>query len=86
MRRERDPLVEFLSDNKLPWIQIFPAEASKRGFNNVNVARYGIGAIPAMFLVDQDGRVVSTTVRGAYLEALVADLLAKSKDGSKSAD
>jgi len=37
--------------------------------------QFGIGAIPAMFLLDQEGRVVSTNARGPLLEQEVKRLL-----------
>jgi len=37
--------------------------------------RYGIAAIPAMFLVDQEGKIVTTSARGPELEAEVKRLL-----------
>lgn len=81
---DKESLDEFLKENKLPWMQLYESDASKRGFENANVKRYGINAIPAMFLLDQSGRVVSTTVRGPFLEALLEDLLSQPKtDPSK---
>lgn len=77
---DQESFDEFFKENKLPWVQLFEKEASKRGFENANVKRYGINAIPAMFLVDQSGRVVSTTVRGPFLEAMLEELMAKPKD------
>lgn len=73
---EKESVDEFFKENPLPWTQLFEQDEKKRGFENPNVAHYGISAIPAMFLLDKSGRVVSTTIRGPFLEALLEDLLA----------
>ena len=41
----------------------------------MSAVRYDIRAIPAMFLLDQDGKVVSTNARGPKLEQEVKHLL-----------
>jgi hypothetical protein len=55
----------------MPWPQDFAYD----NFDNELVKRYAIKSIPAMFLLDQEGRVVSTNARGAKLEAEVKRLL-----------
>ncbi len=37
--------------------------------------RYGVNGIPATFLLDKDGKIVATNLRGAELEKKVAELL-----------
>ena len=43
--------------------------------NRMLAARFSIKSIPAMFLLDQQGRIVSTNARGEKLEAEVKRLL-----------
>lgn len=67
----RKVLSDFTAKNGMPWPQHFDGKFWK----NEIAAKFGIGSIPAMFLVDQEGRVVSTDARGTKLEAEVKRLL-----------
>lgn len=69
---DRQKLVDFVQDRKLPWPQHF--ELSERG-RNVLAERYSVLAIPAMFLFDQTGRLAATNARGEKLEPEVKRLL-----------
>jgi thiol-disulfide isomerase/thioredoxin len=64
-------LLEFVAKENLPWPQYFDGTGRK----NPYTARYGIQSIPAMFLVDQSGMVVSMDARGAKLEPALRRLL-----------
>jgi len=64
-------LQEFVSKEKLPWPQHFDGKF----WQNEIAVKFAIHAIPAMFLLDQEGRVVSTEARGEKLEAEVKRLL-----------
>ncbi len=64
-------LTDFTAANEMPWPQQFDGKHWK---NEIST-RYGIASIPAMFLLDQDGKVVSTNARGQALEADVKRLL-----------
>ena len=55
----------------MPWPQYFDGKY----WQNELAVRYAIHSIPAMFLLDQDGRVVSTNARGEKLETEVKRLL-----------
>jgi hypothetical protein len=55
----------------MPWPQYYDDKSAK----NDIAARYEIAAIPAMFLLDQEGRVVTKEARGPKLEAEVKRLL-----------
>ncbi|MBX7207122.1 MAG: TlpA family protein disulfide reductase [Verrucomicrobiaceae bacterium] len=65
-------LTKFVKDNKMTWPQYFDG----KGWENEISTRFGIHAIPAMWLVDKEGKLVSTNARG-NLEAEVEKLLAK---------
>jgi len=64
-------LTDFTTKNEMPWPQYFDGKWWK---NEVS-SKYAIDAIPAMFLLDQEGRVVTTNARGEKLELAVKQLL-----------
>jgi thiol-disulfide isomerase/thioredoxin len=64
-------LNDFTAKEEMPWPQYFDGKFWKNDY----AALYGINGIPAMFLIDQDGKTVSTNARGAQLEAEVKRLL-----------
>jgi peroxiredoxin len=65
-------LQKFLAENKdMPWPQLF--DAAKPGWHPI-AEKYGINAIPAMFLIDRKGVLRSVEARSAY-ETLVPQLL-----------
>jgi hypothetical protein len=66
---------QFVVKNKIRWPQIFYPETEKRGWNNPAVQRYGIMDIPALWLIDQSGNVISTSVKVEDLAAEVGKLL-----------
>lgn len=64
-------LNDFTAMNDMPWPQYYDGKHWKNDLS----ARFGIAGIPAMFLLDQNGKVVSTDARGEKLEAEVKRLL-----------
>ena len=64
-------LLTFLAKNELPWPQHFDG----KHFQNDYAVQFGIEAIPAMFLLDRDGRLQHGEARGERLEAEVKRLL-----------
>jgi|CXWL01.1.fsa_nt_gi thiol-disulfide isomerase/thioredoxin len=64
-------LTDFTTKEAMPWPQYFDGKHWK---NDIST-RYNIQGIPAMFLLDQEGKVVSTDARGEKLEAEVKRLL-----------
>jgi len=83
---DRDALDEFMKEEKLPWMQLHQNDGS--GWGNENALRYGINGIPACFLVDQEGKVVSLECRGEELPKLLEKLLgpAEKKPAKAPAD
>jgi thiol-disulfide isomerase/thioredoxin len=71
--KTRDRLSSFIQENSIPWPQIF--FAGDTGWNNPLVRRFGVQAIPATILLDQDGRPAAVDLRGRDLEEQVARLL-----------
>lgn len=69
----RKALRDYVAKNQLPWPQYFDGKWMK---NEISTA-YMITSIPAMFLLDKSGRIVTTQARGEALEKEVARLLAQ---------
>lgn len=70
---DRQKLLDFVAKEEMPW----PQHYDGKYWQNEYAVKYGIRGIPAMFLIDQNGRIVTTSARGPALEAQVARLLAK---------
>ena len=71
MTRARQAFVDFVKKNELPWPQYFDGKF----WQNEVSKHYAIGSLPTTFLLDQTGRIVSTSARGEKLEAEVKRLL-----------
>ena len=56
----------------MPWPQYFDG----KGWANEIAQRFGIGSIPATFLIGKDGKVVASNLRGEALEDAVTKALA----------
>jgi thiol-disulfide isomerase/thioredoxin len=73
LAKAKTVLTNFTTRERMPWPQHFDGKYWK---NEIST-RYGISSIPAMFLLDQEGRIVSTNARGGDLEREVKRLLAR---------
>lgn len=71
MEAAKKILTDFTAKNDMPWPQYFDGKYWK---NDIST-KYAINGIPAMFLLDQSGKVVSTNARGEVLEREVKRLL-----------
>jgi peroxiredoxin len=69
--KDRQKLIDYVREKDLPWPQHFDGKGWKNEFS----VKFGIRAIPAMFLLDQEGKVASTNARGAKLESEIRRLL-----------
>ena len=70
-------LKEFVAKNDIAWPQYFQGNFWQSEFSS----SWGINSIPALFVVDADGNLVSINARGK-LEELMKSLIAK-RDGKK---
>ena len=61
-------LREFIAEKAIPWRNIFDGSGFRGGF----AERYGVRSIPAPFLLDREGKVLSVKARGRLLRELVA--------------
>ena len=57
--QDKDALLAFIKDKGMAWPQYFDG----KGWDNEISSRFGINSIPAMWLLDKKGMVVSTDVR-----------------------
>lgn len=71
LEASKKKLLDFTAKNDMPWPQYFDGT----GWNNPYTAKYGIRGIPAMFLLDQEGKVASLDARGKKLESELRRLL-----------
>ena len=67
---KRDLWLGAINKYKLPWIQL----SSLKGWKCPVAQLYQVTAVPAMFLLDAEGRIVSDKARGEVLEQEVARL------------
>jgi thiol-disulfide isomerase/thioredoxin len=73
---DRKELETFVKEKELPWTQVFhEPKKGDDGWANPLAAKYKINAIPATFLVDQNGKVVKRNLRGEALEKAVKKLI-----------
>ena len=69
---DKTKLTKFTKEKGMNWAQYFDGQ----GWKNKISTKFGIHSIPAMWLVDKDGRLASTNARNG-LESQVEQLLAK---------
>lgn len=88
--RTREPLDEYVKENKLPWPVVFEDDKETVFWNAPMAIDYAVSAIPALFLVDQEGKVVSERARGETLgeelEKLLGPVEKPKKDEDKEAE
>lgn len=68
---DRQKLIDYTKEHDMPWPQHFDGKFWK----NKYAVEYSITGVPAMFLLDQNGMLVSTDARGPKLEAEIKRLL-----------
>lgn len=68
--RDRAALDKFLAEKAIPWTTLHQADGQHPAAEH-----YGISAIPTMFLVGRDGKVVSIRARGDELKRLLGELI-----------
>ena len=72
MDQRSDSLRKFLQSNPLPWPMLYDSQTNPDESLSLY---YGVMALPSMFLVDQDGKVISLNARGRHLQKLLHDRL-----------
>ncbi|MBX7123785.1 MAG: TlpA family protein disulfide reductase [Opitutaceae bacterium] len=71
MEKTAAQVVEFAQTNGMPW----PHHYDGQYWNNAFGRRFAINSIPAVFLIDQNGLLVTTEAKGDKLEPAVSRLL-----------
>ncbi len=64
-----------IKDDQLPWIHI----SDLKGWNSIVTDVYGIHAIPYLFVLDEDNRIIAEGIRGEKLEKCVLKALGMEK-------
>jgi len=68
---DKTKLTSFMETKKITWQQYFDG----KGWGNKLAGKYGVSSIPATFLLDREGKIISKNLRGEALEAEVAKIL-----------
>lgn len=71
----RQEINRFLKTHPHPWPQIYFDKEGQRGFSSPLAKEYGIDSIPRIWLINQDGKLISNNLRGPEIVNRVADLL-----------
>ena len=69
--QDKGAMEKYTADNKMPWAQYFDG----KGWGNEIAGKFGIGSIPATFLIGKDGKIAASNLRGAELESKLEQLL-----------
>ena len=68
-------LNEYLENHKVPGQQIFFTQAEQRSWNSPLVRFWGIAQSPTVWLIDSQGKVISTSLEAGELEPAVQQIL-----------
>jgi len=69
--KAKEKMLAFTKDKNMPWPQHFDGNYWENEYGRM----YNIRGIPAMFLLDKEGKLIETSARGEKLEPLVKKLL-----------
>lgn len=69
----KEKLESFMKENGMTWPQFFDG----KGWGNELAQKYGINSIPATYLLDAEGKIIDSNLRGGGLEPAIAKALAK---------
>lgn len=71
--QDETKLKDFIKEKNMPWQQYFDG----KGWNSKLGSKYGIQSIPATWLLDGEGKIIDSNLRGEALEAALAKALEK---------
>lgn len=71
MDSNREPWLAAIQQDRLTWTQV----SDLKGWGNEVGKLYGVTGIPQNFLIDKEGKIVATNLRGAALEEKLAEVL-----------
>jgi thiol-disulfide isomerase/thioredoxin len=69
--KDEQALSNFVAKKLIPWPQYFDG----RGWENPYATKYGVRAIPEMWLINQRGEVVSTDISAEQLDQRIQQLI-----------
>jgi thiol-disulfide isomerase/thioredoxin len=78
---KKSALEAYLKKEGVPWVNLFQDGA---GWKHSMAVKYGVSAIPTVFLVNRDGKVVSLRARGAELGKQLKKLLGTRADWERA--
>jgi thiol-disulfide isomerase/thioredoxin len=70
---DKDKLTSFIKEQGMTWQQFFDGQ----GWKNKVAVKFGVDSIPFTILVDGDGKIIGTNLRGEDLETAVAKAVKK---------
>jgi peroxiredoxin len=70
---KKEPWLKAIEKDGLPWIHV----SDLKGFKNSVALQYGVTAIPQNFLIDPNGIIVASNLRGEELEKKLEELYSK---------
>lgn len=71
MDSSRDPWLAAIKQDNLTWTHV----SDLKGWGNEVGKTYGVTGIPQNFLIDKEGKIIATNLRGAALEEKLAEVL-----------
>ena len=69
---DRDKWVKAIAEDNTPWTQVSDLQGTDKGYL---YKWYGLQGIPAIFLIDAQGRIIAKGMRGASIEENVKKYL-----------
>lgn len=70
---KRDKWLEAIEEEELPWIQV----SSLNGFACPAAVQYNVTAIPRLYIIDTDGKIIAQDLRGEELATRIDDIFAR---------
>ena len=78
--KDKSRLEKFISQHKITWIQTFTG----KGWEDPTARKYNINAIPSIWVIGKDGKVVSDRARGRLAKVIERALKAKEPANNSS--
>lgn len=72
---DEDALRKFVAQRELKWVNLLDQNPENQGWSNPIARHYGINAIPAVILINQEGKVINLNARGEALQEELTKLL-----------
>lgn len=72
---DEEALRKFVAQRELKWVNLLDQNPENQGWSNPIARHYGINAIPAVILINQEGKVINLNARGEALQEELTKLL-----------